>query len=116
MNATITKILKKDCTTSDGKKFSVLDITCNVLWDEERGEIKQLKSSMSLDYAKKYFEYCHITTKDAIGKKVNVIVSKKEFTKKDGTNRIYTFIKYLNFLDENNNPIIMPKEESNIGF
>lgn len=116
MNGTITKILKKECTTSDGKKFSVLDISCNVLWNEESGEIKQLKSSMSLDYAKKYFEYCHMSTKDAIGKKVNVIVSKKEITKKDGTVGIYTFIKYLNFLDENDKPIIMPKEENNIGF
>lgn len=117
MKARIKKIMKKDCTTADGKKFSVLDIVCDVVVND-KGEIKVLKASMSMDYAKRYFNYCGISTKDAIGKTVEVVTAKKEFIGNDGSNRIYNYIKFLNFLNEENQPIIMPKKDDSdsIGF
>ena len=111
MKATITKISKKDCTTSDGKKFSVIDIKCNVTIDD-KGNIHEAVSSMSIDYATKYFNYCGISSKEAIGKTVEVVLGKKEFTAKDGTNKIYTFIRFLNFIDNEGNPIIMRKDDN----
>lgn len=116
MKATITKIMKKECTTTDGKKFSVIDIKCDVVIND-KGDVRSLTSSMSMDYAKKYFNYCNVTSKQAIGMTVSVVAAKKVFKTKDDEERTYNYIKFLNFLDSEGNPIIMPKDnDENIGF
>lgn len=112
MEAKIVKIEKKSFEVkkgnNKGNKFSKIIITCDV--KDDRGEIKTLKADLNEEYAKKYFAYCEKTTKDAIGEKVGVTVSKRTYTNDEGEERTIRFIKYLNFLDKDGKAIIMPKE------
>ena len=50
-----------------------------------------------------------------IGKEVFVVLEKKIY-EKDGIEKIAETIKYLNFIDEKGQPIIMKKDDNNIGF
>lgn len=99
-----------------GKKFKKLDFTVDVLVDPKKGEVKTRSGSMSEDYARRYFAYCNTTTAETIGKTVNVVLAKRQY-EVDGEKRTIEYVKYLNLLDENGNPIIMPKSDaSEIGF
>lgn len=99
-----------------GKKFKKLDFTVDVLVDATKGEIKTRTGSMSEDYAKRYFKYCGTTTKETIGKTVDVILSKRQY-EKDNEKRTFEFVKFMNLLDDAGEPIIMRKEEAqDIGF
>ena len=109
MKAVLKKIAKRDCKTKKGTKFSVIDYTCDVEYSS--GEVKTLRGSMSIDYAKKYFDYCRVSSKDAINKDVEVVVAKRKYTDSNENERTINFIKYMNFIDENGNKIIMKSDE-----
>lgn len=91
-----------------GRKFKVMDFSVDV--KTEAGEVKTYKGTMSADYAKRYFEYCKTTTKDTLGKEVEIKLRKRIWTTSDGEERTVTEVKFMNLLDENGNPIVMPKE------
>lgn len=117
MKAVLKKIEKRDCKTKAGQKFSVIDYTCEVEVNDS-GDIKILKGSMNIDYAKKYFEFCKITSKEAINKDVNVVIAKRKYSDSNGADHIVLYIKFLNFLDKDGNIIVMntKKDEEDIGF
>ena len=71
MKATLKKIELKELKTKDGKKFNKVEFTCDVKIDD-KGTIKTLKGNYSEDYAKHYFKYCGVLTKDLMGKEVDV--------------------------------------------
>lgn len=109
MKGILKKIELKEYTTKDNKKkFKKVEFTCDVKIDE-KGNIKTLKGSYGEEFARKYFEYCNVKTKDLIGKEVECVTSKKSF-EKDGETKIVTYIKFLNVLDKDGNVIIMPKD------
>lgn len=100
-----------------GKKFKKLDFSCDVLVNAEKGEIKTRTGSMSEDYARRYFKYCELTTAEAIGKTVDVVLAKRRYTNKDGEERTIEFVKFMNFLDADGMSIIMSKDGAeDIGF
>ena len=110
MKAVLKKIAKRDCKTKKGTKFSVIDYTCDV--EYSNGEVKTLRGSMSIDYAKKYFEFCNETSKSAINKDVEVVVAKRKYTDSNENERTVNYVKYMNFIDENGNKIIMKSDTS----
>lgn len=98
----------KKCET---KAFGVIEklvYECDV--KQSDGDVKRYKGEMWLESARKYFEFAGRTTKTALGEEVEVILARKEY-EKDGESRTYTYIKYLNFLDKNGEPIIMRKNK-----
>ena len=110
MKAVLKKISKRECKTKKGTKFSVIDYTCDV--EYSNGEVKTLRGSMSVDYAKKYFEYCGMTSQTAINKDVEVVVAKRKYIDSNENERTINFVKFMNFIDENGNKIIMKSETS----
>lgn len=118
MKATIKKISMKTVTPANKPSFNKIVIEADVVFND-KGEVRTYKSEMSPEYAKKYFNYCGVSSKQAIGMKCEVTLRRREY-EKDGEIRTFTEIKYLNLLDdESGKPIIMPKETSgseNLGF
>ena len=110
MKAIIKKIYMKNVQTSTGKKFDKICLECDCI-DEETNYIRTRTAEMSPEYATKYFNFCGISSKQAIGMEVNVELQKRAFNGADGQLKTFTSIKYLNFLDENGEPIIMAKKE-----
>lgn len=94
-----------------GRKFTKVIITVDVVTDAEKGYVQSVKGSLSLDYAKRYFEYCGMTSKSAIGKSVDARLQKRAYTAADGSVHTVTEARFINFLDEAGEPIIMPKED-----
>ena len=111
MKGILKSIKLRNVKTKDGKDFSVIDYVVDVITDEAKQEVKTYKGNMSVEYAKKYFAFAGTTTKDQIGKEVEVVLSKRIW-EKDGEQRTVTFIKYLNLLDEDGEAIIMNKKDS----
>ena len=111
MKGVLKEIKKIDLKSKNGQKFSKIEFTCDVKVND-KGDIKTLKGNYGEDFAKKYFGFCNVKTKDLIGKDVECILAKREW-EKDGVRRITTYIKYLNVLDENGKVILLPKEETN---
>lgn len=109
MKGTLKKIELREFTTKDKRNFKKVEFTCDVNIDE-KGTIKTLKGSYSEDYAKKYFAYCGVKTKDLIGQQVDCVISKRAYENDKGEQRIINFIRFLNVLDKEGNPILMPKE------
>lgn len=109
MKATIKKISQKNIKTQTGKQFSKFVIECDVLVNE-KGEIRTYRSEMSMDYAKRYFQFCGVPSRELVGKDCEVTLRKRAYTAADGTPRTITEIKYLNLIDDAGNPIIMPTE------
>lgn len=93
-----------------GKKFKKLNFEVEVT-DEDTGEVRTFKGNMPEDYARKYFAYCGTTTKEQLGKEVEVRLAIRKFETDEGEERKYTFIKYMNFIDEEDEPIVMPKDD-----
>ena len=110
LKAKLIKIEKKELKTKDGRKFTKIEFTCDVVLND-KGEVKTYKGDYSEDYARKYFAYCNTTTRDVIGKEVDVSIAKRSY-QHEGETRYVTFIKWLNLLDENGNVIRMPSENS----
>lgn len=114
MIGTLKKIELRECQKKDTKqKFKIVEFTCDVKVDD-KGNIKTLKGSYSEEFAKKYFAYCEVKTKDLIGKDVDCVTAKREWENDKGEKRIVTFIRFMNVLDEYGNPIVMPKEGTEV--
>lgn len=111
MKGILKSISKRTVKTKDNKTFDVVDFVVDVITDEAKQEVKTYKGNMSIEYAKKYFAFAGTTTRDQIGKEVEVVLSKRIW-EKDGEQRTVTFIKYLNLLNEDGKAIIMNKKES----
>lgn len=101
--------LKEYATKDNKKKFKKVEFVCDVKIDD-KGNIKTLKGSYGEEFARKYFEYCNVKTKDLIGKEVECVTAKRTYTNSDGETKIVTYIKFLNVLDKDGNIIIMPKD------
>lgn len=111
MKATIKKISQKNIKTTTGKLFSKFVIECDVTMND-KGEIRTYRSEMSMEYAKKYFTFCGVPSKDLIGKPCEVTLRKRGYTTADGEERTITDIKYLNLLDDEGKPMIMVSENA----
>lgn len=107
----IKKFELKQFESKDGKKFKKLIATVDVKLND-RGDIKTVKGSFSEDYARKYFKYCGVTTKDLVGQNVDVSLAKRAYTDDEGNERQVTYAKFINVLDENGHAIIMPKDDA----
>lgn len=111
MKGILKKIELKECVTKDKKsKFRRVEFVCDIKVDV-KGNIKTLRGSYSEEFAKKYFGYCGVKTKDLIGKEVECITGKREYENDKGEKRVIQFVKFMNVLDADGNPIIMPKED-----
>lgn len=110
MKAIIRNVSKKTISTRTGTKFDKIVILCDVVNDKTK-EVKQYKSEMSVDYAKRYFKFCGLSSKDLPGKECDATLRRRQFTTKEGNEAYVTEIKYLNVLDEHGEPIIMRNKE-----
>lgn len=110
MKGKVKKIELKEFKTKDNKKFKKLEFTCDVQIDD-KGIIKTLKGSYSEEFARKYLNYCNVKTKDLIGKEVECVISKRAYENDKGEERIINFIRFLNVIDADGKPIIMPRED-----
>jgi hypothetical protein len=113
-------ILKKiDLVTrqkKNGGTFKQIVMTVDCITDEEKKTIKTRKAYLSEEYAKKYAKYCNLTSQEMIGKSVIVTLEKRMY-EKDGVEKVAENIRYVNFIDENGNPIIMIDEnKESLGF
>lgn len=108
MRATIKKIYKKTVKTPN-VTFDRICIDCDVVVND-KNEVKTYRSEMTPDYAKKYFNYCGLSSTAAIGRPCEVTLRKRQYINAAGEERTYTEIKYLNILGEDGKPIIMRKE------
>lgn len=107
----VKKIELKEFKTKEGKKFKKLEITCDVTIDD-KGSIKTLKCAYSEEFARKYLAYCETTTKDLIGQQVECVVAKRKYENDKGEEKVVSFIRFVNILDEDGNAIIMPKDDA----
>ena len=107
----IKKFELKQFEKKDGKKFKKLVATIDIKLNE-RGDIKTVKGSLSEDYARKYFKYCGVTTKDLVGKNVDVTLAKRAYTDDEGNERQVTYAKFINVLNDEVHAIIMPKDDA----
>lgn len=115
MKGIVKKIELKECQTKDKKnKFRVLEFTCDVTLND-KGEIKTLRGSWGEEYAKKYLAYLGMKSKELIGKEVDCTIAKRQY-EKEGETRTINFIKYMNLIDKDGNPIYLPKEEEDLDF
>lgn len=77
------------------KKTPVVEFACDVT--KEDGSKELVHGSFSEQYARDYFTFCNVKTKDLVGKEVEVVME----------------IKFMNVLDSDGKPIRMPKRNSN---
>ena len=115
MKGILRKIEKKEFKTREGKKFAKIEFTCDVIVDD-KGTIKTRRGSYSEEFARKYFKFCGVETKDVIGQDVECVLAKRAYTDGEGNERIVEFIRFLNLLDKDGKAIVMPKEENSIDF
>ena len=117
MEGIIRKINSVERNKKSGEKFKQIVFTVDVITNEEKGTIKTRSAYFNEQYIKDYASYCKLSSSEMIGKTVNVILEKKMY-EKDGVKKISETIKFLNFLDENGNAIIMKKDDTqnDIGF
>lgn len=107
----IKKFELKQFETQDGKKFKKLVATIDVKLNDS-GDIKTVKGSLSEEYARKYFNYCGVTTKDLVGQNVDVTLAKRAYTDDEGNERQVTYAKFINVLNDEGHAIIMPKDDA----
>ena len=111
MKGILKKVEIKEYQTKDGKKFKKFEFVCDVKVSDK--DIKTYRGSYGVDFAKAYFEYCDVKTKDLIGKTVDCVLSKRSYMK-DDKEVVTTYIKFLNVLDKDGNAIIMPKDDTTV--
>ena len=78
MKGTLKKVELKEFTNkTKGNKFSkvIVSVDC----EKDNGDIITLRGDMSEDYARKYFKYCETTTKDAIGREVEIVTARRKY-------------------------------------
>lgn len=110
MKGILKTITKKEFKTQKGSKFTKVEFTCDVKINEQ-GDVKTLKGSYGEDFARKYFTFCGVKTKDLIGKEVEVTTAKKSY-EVDGEMRTYNYIKFLNVIGEDGKAIYLPKDNA----
>ena len=120
MKAILRKVEKKTFEVKQGKnkgnKFDKVEFSCDVIYGD-KGQVKQLKGSYSMDFAKEYFEHCAtITGKkmlDYIGTEVEVVTEKRTYERKEGGTGVFEYIKFLNILNpQDGKAILLPKDET----
>lgn len=97
-----------------GQKFTKVRIEADVVTDEQKGIVHTYHADLGLDYAKRYFQYCGYSSQSAVGQTVDVVLQKRAYVGKDGQQHTTTEIRWLNFIDDAGNPIIMPKEGESV--
>ena len=102
--------LKEYVSKETGKKFRKLNFVVDVLFNDK--SVETLKGSYGEQFARDYFKYCNVKTKDLIGKEVGVVLAKKSF-EAEGEIKTYKYIKYLNVLDSEGYAIVMKKDSEN---
>lgn len=111
MKGILKRVEIKTCKAKSGVKFDVLKFEVQVVNDNH--EVKLYKGSMGVDYAKRYAEYCGVKFMEQVGNTVEISIVQEEYTNKEtNEKRIGTRIKYMNFLDEKGNKIILPSENT----
>lgn len=110
MRATIVGYALKTRTTHDGKKFKVLEIRCEC--KNQYDDVTSYRGTFSVDYMKKYFDYCGRTTDETIGCPCEISIAKREFETDEGEIRRYTCIRFFNLVDADGKPIIMKKSDN----
>lgn len=110
MKGILREIKIVECKGKSGAKFNLVEFKCDVKVND-KGDVKTLKGSYGEEFARKYFTYCGVKTKNLIGKEVEVVVAKRSY-EKDGEQRVISYIKYLNVLDAEGKAIYLPKEDT----
>ena len=110
MKGILKEIKKVECKAKNGSKFTKIEFICDVKVND-KGDVKTLRGSYGEDFARKYFAFCNVKTKDLVGKEVGCTLSKRQY-ENNGERRIISYIKYLNILDKEGNAILIPKEDS----
>jgi hypothetical protein len=90
----VLKSIEKGVSRFDGKT-PIVEFTCEV--EKKDGSKEIVSGSYSEKYARDYFAYCNVKTKDLVGKEVEVSLD----------------IHYMNVLDSDGKPIRMPKKANN---
>lgn len=108
MKAIIRQVSMKTVNCKDGRTFNKIAIRCDVVKEEDK--VFSRTAEMSVDYAKKYFAHCGLSSSDLPGKVCDVTLQKRMFKDANGNDRVIESIKYLNMLDEDGKPIILRKE------
>ena len=108
MKAIIRKIYIKKIETKAGQKFDKICIECDCIG--EGNKVKTRTAEMSVDYAKKYFNFCGISSAQAIGMEVDVTMQKRAFNDAQGNLCTFEEIKYMNFLNDDGEPIIIQRK------
>lgn len=109
MKGILKKVDLKKYTTKDGRNFNKFEFEVEV--ELPNGDVRTRKGSYSEDFAKKYFNFCKVKTKDLIGKEVGVTLAKRTY-EANGEKRTYEYIKWLNILDKDGQPVFMPSENA----
>lgn len=99
----ILKVIKPGFSMINGNKKPLAVFKCEY---EEGGKTISVWGAYSESYARDYFKYCGVLTKDLVGKEVEIILG--SYKDKEGKEK--PKIKFLNVLDKNDKPIVMPKE------
>lgn len=110
MKAYIRKIYMKNVVAKNGTKFDKVVIECDCV--DENSRVKTRVAEMSKEYAIKYFNYCGVSSAEAIGKQCEVTLQRRMFEDKNGEMRTFESIKYLNLLNDEGERIIMAKDET----
>ena len=114
MKAILKKIELKEFKTKKKKKFNKVEFTCDVKVND-KGDIKTYKGSYNEQFARDYFAFCGVKTKDLVGKEVDVALAKREY-ESNGETKVINYIKFLNVLNEEKQPIFMKKDKTEIDF
>lgn len=108
MRGIIKKYTKRNCKTSAGVPFSMLDVEVNVV--NENKEVRTYRGSLSFDFAKRYFQAYGKKTSETIGDECEITLVKTQY-EKDGETRTATKIKYFNLLNDDGTPFILRRED-----
>ena len=108
MKGILKKVELKEFKKEDGKKFKKVEFEVDVIIKD--GVVKTLKGNYSETYARDYFTKAGTKLKDLVGKEVGVVLAKKNFTGNDGLQHIYEYVKFINVLDKDGNPIVFKNE------
>lgn len=107
-DGTIIAVEAVERKTKEDKKFTQVLITVDTIHKEE---VKTLKATMSLEYAKKYFGHCKVKSRDLVGQDCKVSIFTKSFKPEDKDEAIkFNAIRYLNLIDDEGKSILLPKE------
>ena len=85
MKAILREVKLVECKNSTGAKFRLVEFKADVKIND-KGDVKTLKGSYGEEFAKKYFTYCGVKTKDLIGKEVECVLAKRSY-EKDGVKK-----------------------------